>query len=269
MSFPVNVPVTDRPAIDFTSQMLTRLVTQYQPSPGFIKLLQVYLMELQEIEQVIQDMWVLLNVDTAVGDQLRIIGDIVGQQQVYIDENLQPYFGFTDVCGYVGFYDIAGGVWRDQPTLFGFADVCGYIGFYDIEGGVWAVNPDGGGGLIPLTDDQYRALIRAKIFKNQSGFTLPDMELLAQYAFQDPGAFATIPEPLVTDVCFSRPLAGWEIALLEEVFNTKTNKQIIPPPMGTSIVYCYYPTGKPFGFVDLGYYGFADIDGGEWSIPID
>lgn len=242
MSFPVTTPVTDIPVADFDAEVQSRLVTQYQNSVGFRKLIKIFTDELQEVEQVFQDLLNKRQLDVAVGDQLDIIGAIVGQDRFKVLTNTSGYFGFVDLYWF------------------------GYIGFHDIDGGNWL--PDDGSEYTDLTDDQYRQFIRGKIFKNQSNFSLPAMELLAQYVMNDPGAFASSPYPLMTDVCFSRVLEGWEIALLNTVFTSTTNQRLIPPPAGTQIMFCYYPTSKPFGFVDLGYYGFHDIEGGEWSVPI-
>lgn len=242
MSFPTTEPIIDLPAANFDQETQQRLVTQYQNSPVLISMIKIFTDPLQELESVNQDLLNLRLLDVAIGDQLTILGNILGQQRFQI---------LTETAGYFGFVDL---YWL------------GYIGFHDIDGGNWL--PDDGSEYTDLTDDQYRQFIRAKIFKNQSFFSLPEMEILAQTAMSDPGAFASEPMPLVTDVCFSRELEGWEIALLNTTFTSETNKQIIPPPMGTQIMFCYYPTGMPFGFVDLGYVGFHDIDGGEWSVPI-
>lgn len=242
MSFPENIPITDLPAANFDEETQQTLITQYQNSENFRRFLKAFTDELQETEYVLQDLLNKRLLDNAVGDQLTIIGDIVGQQRFQILTGTDGYFGFTDLF------------WL------------GYIGFHDIDGGEWL--PTDGSEYTDLTDDQYRRFIRAKIFKNQSKFSLPEMELLAQYAMEDPGAFASEPTPLLTDVCFTRELDGWEIALLSTTFTSSTNKKIIPAPMGTRIMFCYYPSGTPFGFIDLGYSGFYDIDGGTWSVPI-
>lgn len=242
LEFPVTYPVTDLPPIEFFEQALTRLLTQYSESENLKALIEVFCQEADELQQAFQDTLNLTQLDApAQGDQLTQIGNIVGQDRFDIAIGLSGYFGFVDL-----------------PL--------GYIGFYDIDGGDWL--PDDGSYMIPITDEQYRAFIRAKIYKNQSIFSLPAMEQLAQYVMLDAGAFATEPAPLLTDVCFSRTLEPWEIALLYTIFSTETNQRIIPPPAGTDIEFCYYPNGRPFGPVDLGYYGFADIDGGEWNVPL-
>lgn len=243
ITFPSTVPITDLPAADVNAETQSDLITQYQNSPNFKALLKIFTDQIQELENVAQDLLNKRLLDVAVGDQLTIIGNIVGQQRFKILTNTEGFFGFLDLYWF------------------------GYIGFHDIDGGEWL--PEDGSAYTDLTDDQYRQFIRAKIFKNQSKFSLPEMESLAQLAMNDPGAFGTVPEPLITDICFSRELLGWEIALLNTVFTSTSNKQIIPPPMGTGIKFCYYTDGKPFGFIDLGYVGFYDIDGGNWSVPIN
>lgn len=242
MTFPATIPITDLPAANFDQETQDFLVTQYQNSEIMRAFLKVFTDALQETEGVMQDLLNKRLLDVAIGDQLTIIGDIVGQQRFRILTNTAGFFGFVDLY------------WL------------GYIGFHDIDGGEWL--PDDGSEYTDLTDDEYRRFIRAKIFKNQSKFSLPEMETLAQLAMIDPLAFASEPQPLLTDICFGRVLEGWEIALLQTTFTSDTNKRIIPPPMGTRVTFCYYPTGHPFGFVDLGYTGFADIDGGSWSVPI-
>lgn len=228
-------PVTDLPPIDFFAQFLSQQITQYDISDFF----NVVLPQINELQQVFQDLLDLRQLDTAIGDQLDIIGRIVGQERLYLQDASQGFYGFSDVPGYIGFYDIEGGIWLNSAT----------------------------DGLVPIDDDEYRTLIYGKIFKNFSNFTLTQIELLAQKLF-DPNAFALELAPLVTCVVFSRPLTDEEKELLLPQ-NSETNQLLIPPPSGTLIDYCFVPNGKPFGFSDVpGYYGFYDVDGGTWITPV-
>lgn len=229
-------PVTDLAPIDFLAQFKSQQITEYDLTDFF----NVVLPQINELQQVFQDLLNLRQLDVAVGDQLDIIGRIVGQARLYLLDVSAGFFGFSDVPGYIGFNDIAGGVWMNSATE----------------------------GLIPINDDEYRTLIKAKIFKNQAKFTLSQIEQLAQQSFNDPGAFALEIAPLVTCVVFSRPLTDEEKELLLPA-NSETNQLLIPPPSGTLIDYCYIPNGQPFGFSDQpGYFGFNDIGGGTWITPV-
>lgn len=232
--------ITDIPKVDFLAQVDDLLMGQYNLMLGFNELIKdVFTPQSQELQDMFCDLLDLRQLDVAVGDQLDIIGRIVGQDRYVVPTETGVFFGFTDVPGYIGFNDTDGGVWQTS-----FADT-----------------------FIPIDDDLYRRLINAKIYKNQMGFSLPEIEVLAQIAMDDPGANATVPTPLLTMVCFSKILSDVEKYLLTQIFTTGTNKQIIPPPAGTQIRYCEYDALE-FGFIDMGYVGFNDTDGGQWGSPI-
>lgn len=232
--------VTDIPQIDFITQARDQLIGQYQQSPNMLKLIdEVFMPQMIEVQQMFFDLLNLRQLDVAVGDQLDIIGRIVGQDRYLVPLEATDFFGFTDVPSYIGFFDTDGGVWQNTPSE----------------------------SFVPISDDLYRRLINAKIYKNQMDFTLPEIEILAQIAMDDPGANATVPQPLLTRVCFSKILTPTEKYLLNQVFVSETNKQIIPPPAGCNIEYCEFD-GQEFGFLDMGFVGFYDTDGGTWGTPI-
>lgn len=96
----------------------------------------------------------LLNIDNSSGEQLDMIGRIVGQDRTLADFVSTPYFGFEDAPLAQSFGTIT------NPAI----------------GGKWRsiTNPASGTNKL-LADSEYRTLIKARILKNNSKGTLNDL----------------------------------------------------------------------------------------------
>ena len=140
---------------DYLSVARSRVTQQFMlDSDGsgpivFDKYLQLLLGGKVELQEVFHQLMQERSIDTAVGAQLDIIGDIVGQPRELIDTALLTFFAF------VGYPDAQSYGDLDNPAIGG--------PYYDIN------NPIAGNTL--LTDEQYRLFIKAKIVKNNTNVT--------------------------------------------------------------------------------------------------
>lgn len=127
------------------------LIWQYRNKPKAtqtIKLLE------QEIAQGFIDLYHLknvLNIDTAQGVNLDLVGKHVGQDRVINSYILRKFFGF-----------------RDSPNAKGFSRRLS-------GGGQWYRKRDPLGDSVRLSDEDYRFLIKCRILKNYQTGTLPNI----------------------------------------------------------------------------------------------
>jgi hypothetical protein len=91
----------DLSKLDHEAQAISRLLTQFREAPqlhGYIKAL---MSEANPIECAIIDTLAGRSLDTAVGAQLDVIGEIVGQPREVVDASTLTFFGYGDfgTCG--------------------------------------------------------------------------------------------------------------------------------------------------------------------------
>lgn len=146
---------------DYLEIAKTRITEQFKGKETLESLMEMWLEGYQEIQAVILDLFDVLDIDTARGEQLDIIGAIVGQPREVVAIDALGYFGFEG----------------DTSALsFGSTE--------NNEGGVYYSIRDPLTGSVVLSDRLYRAFIRAKIISNNAGSTGEDIIRAAKQVFQ-------------------------------------------------------------------------------------
>ena len=99
--------------IDHEELAISRLVSQFREATTLIAYIQALLSEANTLEEVGHSLITGRSLDGAVGVQLDILGEIVGQPRVLIDATTTPYFGFQGAPNAQSFGDI------NDPTVGG------------------------------------------------------------------------------------------------------------------------------------------------------
>lgn len=137
--------------MDHVERAKSRVVQQYRNSPKFLEwIASCPRIANDQLEEVLLDLINSYNVDTAVGEQLDIIGRVVGV--------VRPVVKYSDykVFGYYG---------NDSYVNYGVAP---YIGKNDQQETL-------------ISDEFYRVLVKAKIARNISDATLDSIVQLAEF----------------------------------------------------------------------------------------
>jgi hypothetical protein len=135
--------------VDYLTQARSRYTQQFKNKPIFDAHINIFITEITEIQDMLQDLIGLRSLETAVGSQLDMIGAIVGQPRVLVDFSLFPFFGFDGAS---------------QAQTFG--------SLYDAAlGGTWKSISDSEGASFEVDDDTYRFIIKARIVANISNTT--------------------------------------------------------------------------------------------------
>lgn len=210
--------------IDYLELARSRTTEQFkiENAPVFDRYLQLLVIEIQNLQQVFRDLKQLRSLDTAIGKQLDIIGDIVGQERVLLNADLYSFFGFQGAL---------------KAGSFGTLDDASLGSkFYSLG--------DPLGGNVQLDDDTYRIFIRAKILKNTTASTSEDFIKSLNIIFGTSGTLAiedNTTSPATVQVLFNRPLSDFEKSLLFYIDESGGYpSRLIPKTVGVKVIYGEY-----------------------------
>ncbi len=140
--------------IDYTATALSRITQQYKDKPKYVALVQGLAALVEDnLETPAANLFDVLDIEKMGGDNLDVIGRIVGQSRVLIDYDQLEFFGFDGATN-------AGTFGSVHDTNIGerFVSV-----FEDAAGEK------------TLSDPEYRTFIKARILKNYSDGTAEDL----------------------------------------------------------------------------------------------
>lgn len=146
----------------FVEAGIDRVLTQYRESPKLLHLIRTYLRQLWQAKSSVCDLPGHFDIESAVGDQLTVIGKWMGFPRCHCVCDVQPVFGFgCDI-------EVPG----SRPI----------VGF--CEGGVWLACASDGVSEICITDDEvYRRLLIARAFQMDSRYSWGDLTTALQAIF--------------------------------------------------------------------------------------
>lgn len=235
---------------DYLEEMRKRVTFAFEESPVFDKYLQLLTLPAEEMQEVLRQLMQERSIDTAVGKQLDIIGDIVGQSRILIGADLIPFFGYAGAVNANSFGD------KPNPST----------------GGYYWNYGDPLGGNIVLTDDIYRLFIRAKIMKNITRATPEDVITFIKFVFEVNLVQITVDEAAEALILVSEDIDNFELVLLKYFTEGKYRSYFIPKTLGVGYNFGTFPTnffsfaGVPgangYGnLIEINYDGQIDYDG--------
>lgn len=238
---------------DYLKEMRDRTTFAFEQSVVFDKYLQLFNAGVDEIQAALKQLMQERSIDTAVGKQLDIIGDIVGQPRELVDSDFIPYFGFDGAFEAQSYGDL------NDPKLGGY--------YWDYTQPLT--------GSVLLNDDQYRIFIKAKILKNITRATPEDVIHFISYVFGAKKVQITVDYGAEQAlVLVSDDLNQFEIALLKYFVEKPFKSYFVPKSLGVGYVFGTTPTydffsylgvpdGKGYGTYDTG--TSTVIGGGKYA----
>lgn len=219
---------------DYLAQARDRVTEQFKYDPStdvgvkvFDKYLQLLINAQVEIQKVFKDLMQLRSLDSATGEQLDVIGRIVGQERILLSADFYDFFGFQSAIKAASFGEIG------NPSVGGI--------FYDYGKPL--------GGNIELDDNTYRLFIKAKIFKNTTISTPEEFLAVLNLVFGTDTTVLTEEGDASITVLLSRTLTDFERALLFYISNEPGYpSRLIPKTVGVRINYGEYDGNNFFGF---------------------
>jgi Protein of unknown function (DUF2612) len=171
---------------------INRVLTQYRESPKLLHMIRTYMRKVAEVHAAICDLPSYFDLQTAVGDQLTLIGKRMGFPRCHCVCDVQPVYGF--VCE---------GVPTERPLIgpceIGSWDGCG-------EDGISEICID--------DDDTYRRLLVSRSYQMQSRYSLADLTVALQRIYGSQAAVLDAGHGRVVLAPF-RDLTDAETAILQ------------------------------------------------------
>lgn len=212
-------------------ERISRVLTQYRESPKLLHMIRTYLSQVANIHSAICDMPAFFNLNTAVGDQLTLIGKRMGFPRCHCVCDIQPVFGFS--CG----DDVPGA----RPIL-GFC-----------EGASWIDCDNGDVSEICISDDEmYRRLLISRSYQISARYSTADLTKALQAIYGETAMVLDAGHGRVVLAPF-RELTDDEIAILQIV------PRVLPVAPGITTRW-HFGTFSVFGF-GTGWGGFCE----EWE----
>jgi len=217
----------------------------------FDKYLQLLLGGKIELQEVFRQLMQERSLDTAIGAQLDLIGEIVGQPRELIDTALLTYFaylGYPDAESYGDLNDSsAGGFYRgiDDPLA----------------------------GNTLLNDEQYRLFIKAKIIKNSTNATPNQILQFVSFVFDSSQNQLIEEGDAAYTLMIGKELSSFETVLLTYIsYSSGYPSRFVPKPIGVRVNYGTYISGEAFAFQGVpNAKGYGDLFSGTfgWDVGYD
>jgi len=227
--------------INYTEEARTRVTEQFKGAEVFDNYVQILTKGQIDLENTFKDLLQLRDIDTATGEQLNIIGRIVGQDRELIAADLYDFFGMIGALNAFPMGDI------NDPSI----------------GGIFYSYGIDLGGNVELDDETYRTFIKAKIYKNITAST-PEQFITAIKLIFGLDQLAVVAEgDASVTVLLGGQLTPFQRILLNYIsYSQGYPSRLIPKTVGVRINFGEYVPNGYFGFQDSpGALGFGDISG--------
>lgn len=227
---------------DYLQEIRSRVTFSFEESIVFDKYLQLLTSPAIELQEVLRQLMQERSIDTAIGKQLDIIGEIVGQPRELIDANFIPFFGFEGAFEAQSYGDI------NNPSIGGF--------YWDFEQSLT--------GNVLLNDDQYRLFIKAKILKNITRATPEDVIKFITFVFGANKVQITTDEFAEQAlILVSDDMNQFEVALLKYFVEHRYKSYFVPKSLGIGYKFGGIPSSDYFAFVGVpGGKGYGSLESG-------
>lgn len=194
-------------AIDHQTKAIGRLLTQFREAANFISYIEAFTEQSNELEDMFQELLEDRWLDTAVGEQLDILGELLGISRVVPEYDSVGYFGTIGSIGAGALGTIA------APGTGNYIRLLSEPAYIASE----------------LSDSDYRIYINAKILKNITDAVINDVIAVVEVLL--PGLDITITEDAAEfDVDIT--------AALTDVQKLRVSRgDLIPRPAGVSITF--------------------------------
>lgn len=222
---------------ELVEEQIDEVATEYREAAKFLGMIRAYLAQTEDAAIKLCALPDFFDIDSAVGDQLTIIGKWLGLQRCHCVCEAPKVFGFR--CG-----DFA-----SSDRIAGFCE----------HGTTWSSCPSLGNGEICISDDEiFRGFVRARRYQALGLYDIASLQAAARHIW---GSAASVVSSKVGSVTLApgRALNDFETTLVPVAF------RVLPIAPGIKGL-IHYGTGPIFGF-GAGWGGFCES--AEFICPAD
>lgn len=203
------------------------LIIQYNNKPKAKATIELLVDELLA-DGLVQDVINAYNLDTAVGNQLDVLGQYIGIDRFYRGIELEgAFFSFAEDTT----------EWEETSTRKGFSTDANF----NTKDGNFLTSDDVISGTLRLRDDNYRLLFKLKIVQNNINHSLKSI---------DDGLSSFFGSNIRVDDIGNMSIIYFVKSEQRNIFNVALQKGVVPKPMGVRINYIINS--------DVSYFGFAN-----------
>lgn len=206
---------------EYLSTARTRYTEQFKGKPVFDKYIRVLLSGFEELQEVARQLQQERSIDTAVGAQLDVIGDIVGRPRGQVSAELFEYFGFQTAPQAGSFGSLT------DPSV----------------GSPWYSLGAPTGIAREPSDEEYRLIIKAKIIKNRTLSRPEDVITAYKFLFGAGAVIVDEPETGKVRIGIGKILTSVERGLLFDLNGVGT---LLPKTIGVEYTYSEFQAGRVF-----------------------
>lgn len=210
-------------------ERIDRVLTQYRESPNLLHLARNYLGQVANVEQYICAMPEQFFLQTAVGDQLTLLGKRMGWGRNHCVCNIEPVFGFE--CGNEVY---------TRPV----------VGFCE-ETSSWEICSTGISDVALTDDNLYRKFLMVRRYQYLNLYDLASLEACLKILFGEDAGVINAGQGRVV-VAPGRALSQGEMSLLQLYV------RVLPIALGVRVTFHFGPR-RVFGFGE-GWGGFMEED---------
>lgn len=215
-------------ADELSEERINLVLTQYRESPNLLFLIRTYLKSIANTALEICDLPSFYAIDTAVGDQLTVLGKRLGWPRCHCVCEIQPVFGF-ECEGVVSDYETSG--FCDNSVTW---VNCGELGV---------------GEVCILDDEIYRKFLKVRRYQMLALFDITSLEESLKILFGESASLLDYGHGRVI-VAPGRELSNPEIALLQ------LYPRVLPVALGVNVRF-HFDSPFVFGFGE-GWGGFCE-----------
>jgi hypothetical protein len=208
---------------------IDRVLTQYRESPKLLHVIRTALRQVQEAAEAIDAIPSFFEIETAVGDQLTLIGKALGWPRTHCVCDVQPVFGFECEGVELGY------------LIAGFCD----------DNSTWAACDERGFSDVTLEDDDlYRKFLKVRRYQFMRQFDRASLTAAIQTLWGET-AFIIDDANRRVVIAPGRELTAAEIAVLQ------LYPRVLPIALGMKIRFHFGTRFPVFGFGE-GWGGFCE-----------
>lgn len=199
----------------------TRYTEQFRGKPVFDKYIRLLLSGFEELQEVARQLQQERSIDSAVGAQLDVIGEIVGRPRGLVSAELFEYFGFQTAVQAGSFGSLT------DPAV----------------GAPWYSLGAPTGTAREPSDEEYRLILKAKIIKNRTLSRPEDVIEAYKFLFGTSTVIITETESGKVNIGIGKILSTVERGLL---FNLNGVGTLLPKTVGVEYTYSEFNAGRVF-----------------------
>ncbi|WP_278939090.1 DUF2612 domain-containing protein [Pseudomonas helleri] len=206
---------------DFLGEARGRYTEQFKDKKVFDKYIRLLLSGRERLQEVLRQLQQQRSIDTAVGAQLDVIGEIVGRPRGLVTSEIFKYFGFQG---------------KENAGTFGSATDPTVGAPWYSEGGALGLSRE-------PSDEEYRLILKAKIIKNRTLSRPEDIISAYKFLFNSGAVYIDEFEPCKVRINIGKILSTVEKGLL---FNLNGAGTLLPKTVGVQYSYTEFQEGRVF-----------------------